>query len=42
MKLLESVRKLYEKSDEMIVVTDNNLEVIWKNNIKLPDVIYLI
>ncbi len=41
MKLLESVKKLYEESDEMIVVTDNNLEVIWKNNIKLPDVITL-
>ena len=32
MKMLESVKLLYEKSDEMIVVTDDNLAVIWKSN----------
>lgn len=41
MKMLESVKLLYEKSDEMIVVTDDNLAVIWKSNISLPDFIAL-
>ena len=41
MKMLESVKKLYEKSDEMIIVTNSNLAVIWKSHVKLPDFIAL-
>lgn len=39
MEMLDSVKNLYEKSDEMIVVTDKNLAVIWKSNDSLPDFI---
>lgn len=41
MKSLESVKNLYEKSDEMIIVTDTDLSVIWKSNSSLPDFISL-
>lgn len=41
MKTLDSIKTLYENSDENIIVTDTDLNVIWKSNSSLPDIIVL-
>ncbi|MBQ9376096.1 MAG: HAMP domain-containing histidine kinase [Ruminococcus sp.] len=41
MKLLDSVKALYEKSDDKVIVTDKNLMTIWKNDELLPECIAL-
>lgn len=39
MKVLDSVKALYDKSGEMIIVTDMRLKVLWKSDASLPDFI---
>ena len=37
MNFLTAVKSLYENTDEKIIVTDENLSVLWKNDYSLPD-----
>lgn len=37
MILLDSIKALYDSSDEKILVTDDKLSVLWKNDDRLPD-----
>ena len=39
MKLTSSVKEIYAQSEENIILTDAELNVIWKNHGDLPDVI---
>ena len=39
MELTSSVKEIYAQSEENIILTDAELNVIWKNHGDLPDVI---